>query len=115
MPTDKIYKKHRNGEIVKTELAPQECQHRHCVDAAGSLLEWANEEGAKVYWTDYPIADTGDWSTVWTCETEDRKGYGHTFADSIEDAMKEATDPTKWDYVPDFEAENTSMTRESAS
>jgi len=75
--------------------------------SAGSLLEWANEEGAKVYWTDYPIADTGDWSTVWTCETEDRKGYGHTFADSIEDAMKEATDPTKWDYVPDFEAENT--------
>lgn len=79
--------------------------------SAGSLLEWANEEGAKVYWTDSPIADTGDWSTVWTCETEDRKGYGHTFADSIEDAMKEATDPTKWDYVPEFKAENQRMTR----
>ena len=78
---------------------------KQAVQIGSFPLEWANEEGAKVFWTDYPIADTGDWSTVWTCETEDRKGYGHSFSESIEDAMKEIADPTKWDHIPEHKEE----------
>jgi hypothetical protein len=68
-----------------------------------SPMEWAEENGARVYPEDEPIADTGDYSTTWVCFTEESTGYGHTFIESIQDAMKEKTDPTKWDYVPNFE------------
>jgi hypothetical protein len=95
-------------EVAAGNMSAAQCftkmrEHLDNYDETLDLLAWADDEGAKVCWVDHSMGDTGDFSTVWVCETEDRKGYGDTFADCIADAIKEKTDPTKWDYEPKFE------------
>ena len=65
------------------------------------LIEWANEEVAKVECQTYEIADTGDNDSIYECTTfEQKKGFGKTFIEAIIDAQKSKNDPSKWDYVP---------------
>lgn len=70
------------------------------------LLDWLNEECCGLLPLAYPTGG-GDHDVIWTviryqmatpCEVT--IGQGHTAMAAIEDAMKDANDPTRWDYVP---------------
>ena len=77
--------------------------------ASCSLLEWASEELLKAECLTYPIADTGDYSSVWRVQDCGGKlGWGLTLGDAILDVRKSEYDKTKWDYIPKDFAENAS-------
>lgn len=72
-----------------------------------ALLDWLNEECCALQPIAGPIADTGDHDLHWEviryqmakpCEVV--IGAGRSAADAIVDAMKDADDPTRWNYVP---------------
>lgn len=75
--------------------------------ATTSLLDWLNEECCALQPIATPIADTGDHDLHWEviryqtakpCELV--VGAGRSAADAVIDAMKDAEDPTRWNYVP---------------
>jgi hypothetical protein len=70
------------------------------------LLDWLNEECCSLMPLAYPTGG-GDHDVIWAviryqmaepCQVT--IGQGRTATAAIEDAMKDADDPTRWDYVP---------------
>ena len=82
------------------------CYHREAKPLPDSkekstLLKYLEAEILRIEAKDYPIADTGDYTTIW--EVEDcggKMGYGLTISEALEDVKKSEDDETKWDYVP---------------
>lgn len=92
--------------VILEDGTGADCYHReakYMTDSEGkdSFLKFLEDNILRIEAKTYPIADTGDHTTIWEVEDCDRKmGFGETISEALEDVKKSKDDKTKWGYTP---------------